>query len=58
MVVVDQSMEEYYGTNLENHILTLLFLVNTKYIIMYCVYCIYFNFQIQICLDYSDVSAS
>ena len=28
MVVVDQSMEEYYGANLKNHILTLLFLVN------------------------------
>ncbi len=36
MVVVDQSMEEYYGTNLENHILTLLFLVNTKYNYVLC----------------------
>jgi hypothetical protein len=27
MVVIDKSMEEYYSTNLENHIMTLLFLV-------------------------------
>jgi hypothetical protein len=27
MVVVDKKMKDYYGQNLENHILTLIFLV-------------------------------
>ena len=28
MVVVDKEMEEYYGANLENHVLTIMFMVN------------------------------
>jgi hypothetical protein len=31
MVVVDEKMEEYYGDNLENHVLTLMFLAAQMY---------------------------
>ncbi len=31
MVVVDDRMEEYYGDNLENHVLTLMFLATQMY---------------------------
>ncbi len=31
MVVVDDKMEEYYGDNLENHVLTLMFLATQMY---------------------------